>query len=172
MLTINQEFANPLVAQHLHDLPEDSGESLSECWQARRWRQEVAGNLAGPMARGASGKDYFVDEVAMACVGGQGGDLAPVMVRRWFRRDDAVWARVNPLLLNSDISSFVVDNRAEKAFDAPLSSFRLSVEDLMDPHVQLEMRIPSPEHIAGKQSFCIWSSKRQDIKPRFRHSKR
>ncbi|KAF8135949.1 hypothetical protein K438DRAFT_1454643, partial [Mycena galopus ATCC 62051] len=56
------EFANPLVRPKLHLYPEDSGDRLEEGRQAAKWKQEVDGNIAGPMARGNGGKDYYVEE--------------------------------------------------------------------------------------------------------------
>jgi hypothetical protein len=41
--------------------PEDSGEKLEEARQAAKWKEEVNGNISGPMARGNGGKDYYVE---------------------------------------------------------------------------------------------------------------
>ncbi|EPQ49899.1 hypothetical protein GLOTRDRAFT_28091, partial [Gloeophyllum trabeum ATCC 11539] len=60
----HQEMANPLVRPHLQFYPQDSWPRLSEACQAARWRYEIDGNLASPMAR-SNGKDYFVEEVCM-----------------------------------------------------------------------------------------------------------
>ncbi|KAJ6615976.1 hypothetical protein B0H10DRAFT_1648274, partial [Mycena sp. CBHHK59/15] len=48
---IKHEFANPLVRLKMHLYAEDTGESLGEAHQAAKWKDEVDGNVAGPMAR-------------------------------------------------------------------------------------------------------------------------
>ncbi|KAI9063124.1 hypothetical protein FKP32DRAFT_1652266 [Trametes sanguinea] len=147
-----QEFANPLVVQHLQTVPEDSGEYLGQACQGRRWRHEVDANLACPMARGADGHDYFVNEVAMAAIGRQGG-LAPVMVRRWYRKGGTIWASVNPMLLQDgpepETRSLIVDEREASGIEVPLWAFRLSVVELLDPATQRNKHLPSPARIAG-----------------------
>lgn len=63
----------------LHLYHKDNGSKLCEAWHGGRWRDEVNPVLAGPMARSETGKDYFVNEVAMANIDAQ-GTIAPVMV--------------------------------------------------------------------------------------------
>ncbi|KAJ7761856.1 hypothetical protein B0H14DRAFT_2251773, partial [Mycena olivaceomarginata] len=59
---IAQELANPLIRPKLHLYPEDSREILEEARQTAKWKQEVNGNISGPMVRGNGGKDYYVEE--------------------------------------------------------------------------------------------------------------
>ncbi|KAJ6614052.1 hypothetical protein B0H10DRAFT_1648896, partial [Mycena sp. CBHHK59/15] len=59
---IQHEFSNPLVRPKMHLYPEDTGEQLEEARQAAKWKDEVDGNIAGPMACGADRKDYYVEE--------------------------------------------------------------------------------------------------------------
>ncbi|KAJ6628641.1 hypothetical protein B0H10DRAFT_1665935, partial [Mycena sp. CBHHK59/15] len=59
---IQHEFSNPLVCPKMHLYAEDTRESLEEARQAAKWKNEVDSNIAGPMARGDDGNDYFVEE--------------------------------------------------------------------------------------------------------------
>ncbi|KAH9946550.1 hypothetical protein B0H21DRAFT_822615 [Amylocystis lapponica] len=122
---IEDEFSNPLGA---------------------RWLHEVDANLAGPMARGADGKDYYVDEIALANLDDM-GRVGPVMVRRWFRRGGELVARVNPLLVHHDGRHFLVDERKKSTLVVPLSAFLLSVEDLDSPQIQAHYNLPSPSAV-------------------------
>lgn len=62
---------------------EDAGNALSEARHGKQWKNEVPADLAGPMARTSTGKDFFVHEIAMANVDDR-GTVAPVMVTRWY----------------------------------------------------------------------------------------
>ncbi|KAJ7048322.1 hypothetical protein C8F01DRAFT_1005416 [Mycena amicta] len=82
---IAQEMANPSVRKHLHFLPEDSGNRLSEAWQADRWRRELDPDLATPMIR-LGGQDFYVHEPAIL----RNGDVC--MPIRWFERSGNIYA--------------------------------------------------------------------------------
>ncbi|KAJ7714682.1 hypothetical protein B0H14DRAFT_2306770, partial [Mycena olivaceomarginata] len=85
------EFANPLVRPHIRVFGEDSGDKLGEACQAEKWKLEVvAADLAGPMVR-HEGKDYFVNEPALANIGCM-GDYSAVLPCRWFLRNGKIWA--------------------------------------------------------------------------------
>ncbi len=145
-----QEYANPLVMSRLETLPEKSGELLEEASQADRWGDEVDPNLACPMVRGPDGKSFFVNELALIAADA-GGRVVPVMVRRWFRHGGALWGRVNPILIGED--QLVIDARKGNEMVLPLLSFRHTVEDLLVPETCRELRLPSPEHVAGE---CLY----------------
>lgn len=137
-----------MTRAQLHLYSEDGGETLHEARHGRRWGREVDAVLAGPMARSKTGKDYFVNEVALAVVDAQ-GSAVPVMIARWFRRSDEVVAKVHPLRLTPDKHQFVIDARPHKVVDVPLTSFLLNAEDLQQAHTQAEWGLPAPDKIHG-----------------------
>lgn len=105
-------------------------------------------NLAGPMARSATGKDYFVEEVAVVDIPGRG--LSPVMVSRWFMKDSILWATVLPLRVTPDRSRYVVDARAGQQLEIPLDAFRLCIVDLQDNPTVLEaLQLPACGEVEG-----------------------
>lgn len=155
---ITQEYANPLVRPHLRSLPEKSDDMLGEAFQADRWRYEVDPDLACPMARAADGRDYFVNEAAIAMVG-DSGELAAVMIRRWFTVHGAIHAIASPLVRTRDQSHLIVDGRDEKQLEIPLSSFRWCIHDMVGPNARAEMQsMPSPENISGMQAQHVTDS--------------
>lgn len=105
--------------------------------------------LAGPMARAGTGKDYFVNEVALVKIGAP-ESAVPVMIARWYMREDVLVAKVHPLRLSLDKRQFVVDARDHQAVEVPLTSFLLNVEDLHEPHTQAEWHLPAPDKIYGE----------------------
>ncbi|KZT23739.1 hypothetical protein NEOLEDRAFT_1046272, partial [Neolentinus lepideus HHB14362 ss-1] len=58
---VAQEISNPQVRPHLRFLPEDSGNRLSEAWQAQRWLHELDSSLTTPMIR-TGGQDFYIYE--------------------------------------------------------------------------------------------------------------
>lgn len=141
----------------LHLYAEDGENKLHEARQGTRWRDEVNPVLTGPMARSATGKDYFVNEVALANIDAH-GTVAPVMVARWFTRAGRVIAKVHPMRLTPDQSELVVDARDAKTIEVPLTSFVLNVDDLLAPHTQVEWHIPAPDKIHGESSMHTGSN--------------
>ncbi|KII94845.1 hypothetical protein PLICRDRAFT_693166 [Plicaturopsis crispa FD-325 SS-3] len=141
-------FANPLVRRNLWTYSEDTGARIEEARQAERWRTEVDGNLAGPMARGDDGRDYFVEEPCMANID-QWGTPGPVMPMRWFIRDGAYWTQAHHLRISDDRTSFLIDARPEGCVELPLTAFFLTVVDLAIPECQALYGIPNPNAIAG-----------------------
>ncbi len=142
-----QEFANPIVRKSLETYPEDNGCKLQQASQAARWRHEVDGNLAAPMARDANGKDYFVEEPCMAQLDDTGEVVAPVMPISWFRRGSDLWAHSH--YLRCTPQGYVVDRRPHGSVDIPLSNFLLNVNDLQSTVIQDEYGLP-PAKIEGK----------------------
>ncbi|KAJ7623988.1 hypothetical protein B0H17DRAFT_1288766 [Mycena rosella] len=127
-----QEFANPLVRPRLHLYPEDSGERLEEARQAAKWKCEVDGNVSGPMARGKTGKDYYVEEVAFAKLDST-GKMGPVMPMRWFTRNGELLSIAHPLRFTPSKTAFVIDGSEGACIEIPLDNYFLNVEDLEDP---------------------------------------
>ncbi|KAJ6580335.1 hypothetical protein B0H10DRAFT_2179659 [Mycena sp. CBHHK59/15] len=111
---IEHEFANPLVRPHLHLYPEDSGKRLEEARQGAKWKDEVDGNLSAPMARAENGKDYFVEEPALANIDDD-GTIGPVMPMRWFTRNG---------------NAYVIDGTLQGCLELPLTAFFLTAVDL------------------------------------------
>ncbi|KAI0716145.1 hypothetical protein C8T65DRAFT_572363 [Cerioporus squamosus] len=145
---IKHEFANPIVRRHLATYAQDPGNFLHDTRQARKWREEVDPNLAGPMARAADGKDYFVQELALAEVPAAGGTI-PIMILRWYEKDGKLIARAHPVRLTPTRDAFVVDGRPDKIVDIPLDCFRMSVEELHSKEVQRVYELPPPSSICG-----------------------
>ncbi|KAJ7848534.1 hypothetical protein B0H13DRAFT_1906711 [Mycena leptocephala] len=145
---LQHEFANPLIRPKLHLYPEDSGRRLEEARQAAKWKQEVDGNISGPMARGNGGKDFFVEEVCFAKLDSH-GSVGPVMPMRWFTREGRMWSIAHPLRLTASKSAFVIDGRESTCLEIPLDDYFLNVRDLEDPDVQARYSIPPPSSIAG-----------------------
>ncbi|KAI0630939.1 hypothetical protein C8Q77DRAFT_1159659 [Trametes polyzona] len=143
------EFTNPLVVPHIQSLPEDAGETLGEAAQVDRWHYEVNPNLACPMVRAVSGKDYFVDEMAMVVLQPNDVEEVPVVIQHWFRKKGTTWGDVSPLLLSEDRALFIIDKHPGCSWNILLSYFRLSVLDLCKPTVQQERSIPAPDRITG-----------------------
>ncbi|KAI0736356.1 hypothetical protein C8Q72DRAFT_804114, partial [Fomitopsis betulina] len=83
---VAQEMSNPRVRAHLHFLPEDAGQKLSETWQAARWLTELDPDLATPMLRQGH-HDFYTLELTLL----NGGQVC--MPFRWFTRGSAVFAR-------------------------------------------------------------------------------
>ncbi|KAJ7436186.1 hypothetical protein FB451DRAFT_1379084 [Mycena latifolia] len=122
---LKHEFANPLIRPKLHLYPEDSGEKLEEARQAAKWKEEVDGNISGPMARGIGG-------------------VRPVMPMRWFTRNGKLLSIVHLLHLTPSKSAFVIDGTDRGCIEIPLEDYFLNVCDLEDPECQARYGIPPP----------------------------
>ncbi len=114
--------------------------------QGKRWRSEVDAELAGPMARGADGQDYFVHELALGLVHNV---LVPVMIARWFERHGALFAEVHPVRLTSDGAGYIIDARQEKMFDIALNDLKVSVVELGKHETHRFHHLPHPDNIEG-----------------------
>ncbi|KAJ7038972.1 hypothetical protein C8F04DRAFT_1321658 [Mycena alexandri] len=145
---IEHEFANPLIRPKMHLYPEDSGNKLEEGRQAAKWKEEVDGNISGPMARGNGGKDYYVEEVCFAKLD-DAGAVGPVMPMRWFTRDGTLLSIAHPLHLTPSRSAFVIDGRDNACIEVPLEKYFLNVRDLEDSECQSRYGIPPPSEISG-----------------------
>ncbi|KAJ7640099.1 hypothetical protein DFH06DRAFT_1271580 [Mycena polygramma] len=143
---LEHEFANPLIRPKLHLYPEDSGQKLEEARQAAKWKEEVDGNISGPMARGKGGKDYYVEEICFAKVDGTG--VGPVMPTRWFTRNGELLSIAHPLHLTPSRSAFVIDGSDTSCLEIPLADYFLNVRDLEDADCQSRYSIPPPSSIA------------------------
>ncbi|KAF7293432.1 FAD-binding-3 domain-containing protein [Mycena indigotica] len=62
--TISRDFANPVVAPHIHLFPEDvaPGSPISEIWQAERWKEYEPKQLTPMFSRGQ--RRFWVEEIA------------------------------------------------------------------------------------------------------------
>ncbi|KAH9851930.1 hypothetical protein C2E23DRAFT_780036 [Lenzites betulinus] len=154
---IAHEFANPVTRARLHLYAEDAGNVLREARHGRRWGVEVDPNLAGPMARSATGKDYYVHEIALANID-EHGTIAPVVIARWFQRGGNLIAKAHPLRTTADRAQFVVDARSSENLEVPLTSFLLNVEDLSSAQVQAKWGLPPPDKVQGVLSSDLPSA--------------
>lgn len=133
--------------------PEDSGGKLEEARQAAKWKEEVNGNISGPMARGTGGKDYYVEEVCFARLDNAGA-IGPVMPMRWFTRNGNLMSIAHPLRLTPSRTAFIIDGSDEACVEIPLQNYFLNVRDLEDPECQSRYGIPPPSSIAGMFSHA------------------
>ncbi|KAI0362301.1 hypothetical protein OH77DRAFT_1389783, partial [Trametes cingulata] len=147
---IEHEFANPLVRSTLQLYPVDAGQRLSHPSEAQKWADEVDPDLAAPMARSKDGKDFFVNELAMANIDDL-GQVGLVVPTRWFQRDGVLLSRACPVRLRStsEGQTLLVDARDSEKMEIPLTSYVLNVLDLLDPEVQRQWALPSPDKVNG-----------------------
>lgn len=122
------------------------GKVLENTRQAQKWLKEVDANLAGPMACGSDGKDYYVHELALVHLDGV---ERPVMITCWYEKDSGLVADVHPMRLSPSGDAFVTDGREEKIEVVPLDAFMLSVEQLIRPSMQARYGLPAPECVLG-----------------------
>ncbi|RDX40530.1 hypothetical protein OH76DRAFT_1394203 [Lentinus brumalis] len=142
---VQHELANPLVCRHLHWYSEEVGDSGSEAWQFDKWRHEVPGSIAGPMVRSPEGKDYFVNEPALANVDNL-GSIAPVIPVRWFMRDGGLHALAHRLYVHPrDQNAYTIDGRS--ALELPMSAFFSPYPDFAREHSYYNL--PSPSRVTG-----------------------
>lgn len=137
-------MANPRIGPHIHHYPEDSGKHLEECWQAKRWLEELDPSLATPMIR-VGHQDFYVFEPAQL----QDGSI--VIPERWFTRkingNEVFFAKAwRTKSVCGDTSAGYVVLEYEK-FDVPSTDFLLSLLSLIQIHM-LE-RLPDPRVIIG-----------------------
>ncbi|KZT64475.1 hypothetical protein DAEQUDRAFT_769652 [Daedalea quercina L-15889] len=141
---IEDELANPLTRPFIYTYSEDSGDILEEARQASKWLREVDPNAGGPMARSGDGKDYFVNEVALATLD-RFGRIGPVLIRRWFTHNKELVAQVSPLLVHADNLGYVLDERSSAlTLDIPLSMFFLNTLDLCNGAIRQQYGLPDP----------------------------
>ncbi|KAG9102119.1 hypothetical protein FS749_015702 [Ceratobasidium sp. UAMH 11750] len=87
---VGRDCSNPLIAPHIDAYPEDSGNYLSESWQAKKWHENVPLDQLTPMyAQG--GKLYYVNELARL------HDGTLVISKRWITRDRVLTADCWPV---------------------------------------------------------------------------
>ncbi|KAJ7176536.1 hypothetical protein C8R46DRAFT_1213111 [Mycena filopes] len=141
---IAQEMANPAVRDKLRFLPEDSGPSLSQAWQASRWLHELDSDLTTPMIR-LNTQDYFIHEPALL------SDGSVCMPTRWFERDNEIYARVwkmQGMANNAGVPGWVVNGQA--TYDVKSSNLLLSFPHFVSTHGQRQL--PDPRIIHGIQT--------------------
>ncbi len=134
-------MSNPKVRPHLHFLPEDSGDRLSEAWQAARWRVELDPNLACPMVR-VGDHDFYVYEPAQLT---NGSMCVPV---RWFTRGSRTFAKAWPMVPLPDGAGWVVLRHAQ--FEVDSEQFLTPLPSLVSTHVF--QGVPDPRRIIGMYS--------------------
>jgi hypothetical protein len=115
--------------------PEDNGEKLEEARQAAKWKEEVNGNISGPMAHGNGGKDYYVEEVCFAKLD-NGRGIGPVMPMCWFTRNGKLMSIAHPLRLTPSKSAFIIDRSDNACIEIPIDDYFLNVCDLEDTEYQ------------------------------------
>src|ERR1700678_3895951 len=60
-----KDWANPLVAKHIHRYPVMVQDGvISEVWNGRQWRHDLDRHLMSPMYDAGNGKPYSTDEPA------------------------------------------------------------------------------------------------------------
>ncbi|KAL1714991.1 hypothetical protein EV715DRAFT_208510 [Schizophyllum commune] len=139
------EWANPLVRPHVATLPEDGNGGMDRRSQASKWRKEVDPLLGGPMVR-FGGKDYYVEEPALAFVGHE-SFASPVLPLRFFTREGKPWAEARRLRVHPTQNEFLIDVRLPSNLEIPLASFALPYPEFALAHATLGY--PNPEQIHG-----------------------
>lgn len=135
-------MSNPRVRAHLHFLPEDAGQKLSETWQAARWLTELDPDLATPMLRQGHNDFYTLEPTLL-----NGGQVC--MPFRWFTRGSAVFARAWAMVQVPNSCGWLVLKYHE---------FDVCAEDLLLPYPNLKATFSShqiydPSHIVGTYIF-------------------
>jgi hypothetical protein len=99
------------------------------------------------MARSGNGKDYYVEEAALANIDSD-GTIAPVIPMRWFTRCSVLWAVAHRLRVTPGCDAYVIDAGPGGCFELPLTAFFLTAVDLNDAETQARYNLP-PLKIAG-----------------------
>ncbi|KAG9079195.1 hypothetical protein FRC06_007889, partial [Ceratobasidium sp. 370] len=141
---VGRDYSNPLIAPHINPYPEDSGNYLSESWQAKKWREDAPLDQLTPVyAQG--GKLYYVNELARL------HDGTFVIPKRWIIRNSVLTADCWPVEWvetpgNEDNTGFHV---AEGIIHVPSTAFASNYYDIVD-HMH-----PSQYAFAAPfKSFC------------------
>ncbi|KAI0629204.1 hypothetical protein C8Q77DRAFT_1161385 [Trametes polyzona] len=151
---IEHEFANPVTRSILDLYPEDGqATELKHPRQVSKWAKEIDPALAAPMARAEDGRDYFIRELALANVDGSLHPL-PVVIARWFRKGGVLISKAHPVLLHQQMDGeptqrFVIDMRAERLLEIPLTSYLCCVDDLLREDVRVQWGLPHPGDVYG-----------------------
>ncbi|KAG9084716.1 hypothetical protein FRC06_003924 [Ceratobasidium sp. 370] len=121
---IGRDFSNPLLAPHIVRYPEDSGNQLSESWEALKWREQVPLEQLTPMYADG-GKMYYVNELARL------HDGTYVIPRRWITRGGALTADCWPVhwQANEETPGLQV---SENIIHVPAKSFASNYFDITD----------------------------------------
>ncbi|KAJ7764528.1 hypothetical protein DFH07DRAFT_376904 [Mycena maculata] len=139
---IAQEMANPSVREKLHFYPEDSDPSLSQAWQAGRWREELDSDLTTPMIR-IKTQDFFIHEPTVL------RDGTVCMPTRWFERGNQQWAQVWKMreYNHHGTAGWLVDS--QKTYEIKSSDLLLSFPDFIRTHAH--RKLSDPRIIHGMQ---------------------
>lgn len=135
-------MANPQVRPHLHFLPEDAGERLSEAWHGNRWLCELDPDLASPMVR-SRGQDFYVLEPVQLT----NGQIC--MRERYFTRGINMLARAWPMRPSNDGLGWIVVK------DEPMD---VMVQDFLTSYPKLRAtyqyhQLPDPSNIIGGRTW-------------------
>ncbi|KAG9096191.1 hypothetical protein FS749_008953 [Ceratobasidium sp. UAMH 11750] len=141
---IAHEMANPITSANLATFPEDAGPCVSNASHGAKWREEIKGEFASPMARiygrTSTFQDYFVDEPSLVQMDSQ---AMPVLVTRWFTRKGSRVANVHPLIPLPAQNGYAMDGAA--CLEVPEEDFRLALPELK--HVSAEYGLPPPDQL-------------------------
>ncbi|RDB18364.1 hypothetical protein Hypma_000365 [Hypsizygus marmoreus] len=142
---IAQEIANPRIGKHLRYYPEDSGQSLEQCWQAQHWLRDMDPTLATPMIR-VGNQDFYVFEPTKL------RDGSVVVPERWFTRkyrgQDVFFAkawRTRSMVDEQGPKGYVV--LEHDTVDVSMAELLLSMPHLAQTYVS--DNVPDPRYIIG-----------------------
>ncbi|KAJ7736951.1 hypothetical protein DFH07DRAFT_842427, partial [Mycena maculata] len=140
---IAQEMVNPSVREKLHFYPEDSDPSLSQAWQAGRWREELDSDLTTPMIR-IKTQDFFIHEPTVL------RDGTVCMPTRWFERGNQQLAQVWKMreYNHHGTAGWLVDS--QKTYEIKSSDLLLSFPDFIRTHAHRKLSDPRIIHV----TFC------------------
>ncbi|KAG8696511.1 hypothetical protein FRC09_008469 [Ceratobasidium sp. 395] len=124
---VGRDYSNPMVAPHINIYPEDSGDYLSESWQAKKWRDEVPLEHLTPMYAQGS-KHYYVNELARL------HDGTFVIPKRWIIRNNILTADCWPVDWVTDPSNEGNTGLhvSQEEIHIPATSFSSNYYDIVD----------------------------------------
>ncbi|KAG6913998.1 hypothetical protein DXG01_002989 [Tephrocybe rancida] len=136
---IAQEWANPTVRRHLHIYPEDSGNHLSEAWQAARWRDELHSDLTTPMVR-IHRQDFYINEICFT----RHGAFVP---HRWLINNNELYGRAWRVVATAE--GWIVD--VSQAYNVMSTDLLLSRPQFVNNYMYYQ--VPHPDRIIGQQDL-------------------
>lgn len=97
---------------------------------AQKWMKEVDANLSGPMVC-HNGKDYFVNEPALAKVGPY---VQAVLPSQFFRHEGEIWARVQYLRNHPSEGTLIIDMQKGVCEEIRISQLFYNFVDFQTNH--------------------------------------
>src|ERR1700678_3916651 len=144
-----KDWANPLVAKHIHRYPVMVQDGvISEVWNGRKWRHDLDRHLMSPMYDAGNGKHYFIDEPARLT---NGQMIIPV---RWLEDESGtVYCDAWEIKLNEQSVRPLFTRRKSSSWENKLSK----IKDEMIPLVassELEYNMLDLQDMSIMPDWC------------------